>query len=116
MRDFGRKLSCNPNTFLELSSEDLPLFPGLIYFSSSKISEDSSRQEQCSRELLLCGTENEDLLHAFFICGATREGLAPLGWVQQLVPDTTPENFLQLELRGDLDSELAIPSIIATGL
>ena len=30
MRDLGSKFSCNPNIFLELGSQDPPLFPALI--------------------------------------------------------------------------------------
>ena len=69
---------------------------------------------------LLCGAEGEDLLHAFFSCPSTSAaGLATLGWAQTLVPNLSQECALRLEIIDpelDYDEELAITSILGTGL
>ena len=68
---------------------------------------------------LLCQTEVENPMHAFFVCSFSRvAGLGLLGLIQELCPDLLPEDVLQLELGEDLSDaeELAAVCSIATGL
>ena len=68
---------------------------------------------------LICNNEPEDLLHAFFLCQHSRVvGHALLGYLQQSVPDLTPEDVLKLQLGSSLseDAELATVYTLATGL
>ena len=68
---------------------------------------------------LLCNIEPEDLLHCFFGCTKSLvSGLTLLGWVQNLVPDLSPESAITLDLQQELSEheELATVCTLAVGL